>query len=127
MNGKLSKGCIYSTCYDFSLIDQCIVIQVMGVFCMAPGCSNRVKQNGISFHRLPIKDSTKVQKRFNNIKLKNPPNLKYCLCSRRFTEDCYERDLKLELLGIKKQVKVKNDAVPTLFDFFFCGMFTGKK
>ena len=70
---------------------------------MAPCCSNRVKQNGISFHRLPIKYSTKLQKRLNNMKLKNPPNLKYCkLCSRRFTKDCYERDLRLELLGIKK-------------------------
>ena len=95
----------------------------MGVFFMAPGCSNRVKQNGISFYRLPIKDSTRLQKRLNNMKFKNPPNLKHCkLCSRRFTEDCYERDLRLELLAIKKQAKVKNDAVPTLFDFSFYGI-----
>ena len=121
INGKLSKDCMYSTCYNFSLVNQFTVIQVMGVFCMAPDCTKRVKQNGISFHRLPIKDSTRLQKRLNNIKLKNPPNLKFCkLCS--FTEDCYERDLRLELLEIKKLVKEKNDAVPSLFDFSFYGM-----
>ena len=118
---------MYSRCYDFSLADQCIVIQVMGVFCVTPGSSNRIKQNVISFHRLSIKDFTRLQKRLNNMKFKNPPKLKYCkLCTRRFTEDCYERDLKLELLGIKKKVKVKNDAVPTLFHFSFYGMLTGK-
>ena len=95
---------------------------------MAPGCSNRGKQSDISFHRLPIKDSTTLQKWLNNIKLKNPPNLKYSrLCSKHFTEDCYERDLKSELLGIKKQVKLKKDAVPTLFDFTSYNMLTGKK
>ena len=93
---------------------------------MTPSCSNRVKQNSISFHRLSIKDSTATET-VEQYEVKKPPNLKYCkLCSRRFTEDCYEQDLKLELLEIKKQVKVKNDAVPTLFDFSFYGMLTGK-
>ena len=76
----------------------------MVISCMAPGCSNRGKQNDISFHRLTIKDSTTLQKWLNNMKLKKPPNLKYSrLCSKHFTEDCYERDLKSELLGFKKQ------------------------
>ena len=61
----------YSTCYNFSLVDQCILIQVMDVSCMVTGCFNRVKQNGISFHQLPIKDFTGLQKRLNNMKLKN--------------------------------------------------------
>ena len=95
---------------------------------MTPGCSNREKQNDISFHRLPINDSTTLQKWLNNMKLKKRPNLKYSrLCSKHFTEDCYERDLKSELLGIKKQVKLKRDAVPTLFDFSSYDMLTGKK
>ena len=55
----------------FSLVDQCILIQVMDVSCMVTGCFNRVKQNGISFHRLPIKNFTGLQKRLNNMKLKN--------------------------------------------------------
>ena len=38
---------------------------------MDTGCFNRVKQNGISFQRLPIKDFTRIQKRLNNMKLKN--------------------------------------------------------
>ena len=118
----------YSTCYNFSLVDKCILIELMDVFSMAPGCSNRVKQNGISFYRLPMKDSTRLQKRLNNMKLKNPPNVKYCKLSiKQFIEDCYERDLKSELLGIKEQVKLKNDAVPILFDFFSYNMLTGKK
>ena len=49
----------------------------MVISCMAPGFSNRGKQNDISFHRLPIKDSTTLQKWLNNMKLKKPPNLKY--------------------------------------------------
>ena len=63
----------------------------------------------------------------NNMKLKNSPNLKYCkLCSKHFTEECYEQELRSELLGIKKQVKLKNDAVPTLFDFSSYNMSIGK-
>ena len=46
----------------------------MCVSFMAPGCSNKVKQNGISFQQLPTKDFTRLQKRLNNMKLKNPPN-----------------------------------------------------
>ena len=99
----------------------------MGVFCMDPSCSNRVKQNSINFHRLPIKNFIKLQKRLNNMKLKNSSNLKYCkLCSKHFTEEYCERDLRSELLGIKKQVKLKNDAVPTLFDFSSYNMSIGK-
>ena len=52
--------------------------------------------------------------------------MKYCkLCSKHFIEDCFQRDLRLELLEIKKQVKLKNDAVPTLFGFSFYNMFSG--
>ena len=82
----------------------------MDVSCLVPGCSNRVKQNGISFHRLPIKDFTRLQKRLNNMKLKKSTycSLKYCkLCSKHFTKDCNERDLRLQLLGIKKTSKIK--------------------
>ena len=80
------------------------------------GCLQKSIQNGISFYQLPIKDSTRLQEQLNNMKLKNPLNLKYCkLCSKHFTEDCYEQDLRSELLGIKKKVKLKNYVVPTLF------------
>ena len=64
----------YSACHNFNLVDQCIfyiLIQVMDVSCMVTGCFNRVKQNGISFHQLSIKDFTGLQKWLNNIKLKN--------------------------------------------------------
>ena len=99
----------------------------MGVSSMTPGWSYRVKQNAISFYLFSIKDSTRSQKRLNNMKLKNPPNLKYCkLYNKHFTEDDYERDLRSELLGITKQVKLKNDAVPTLFNFSSYNMLTDK-
>ena len=85
----------YSACYNFSMVDKCILIHVMDVSCMAPRCVNRVKQNGISLYPLPIKNSTRLQKRLNNMKLKNLPNLKYYnLYSKHFTEDRYERDLR---------------------------------
>ena len=67
---KLHTG-KYSTCCNFSLVDQCTLIQVVYVSCMVSGCFNRVKQNGISFYRLPVKDFTGLQKRLNNMKLKN--------------------------------------------------------
>ena len=62
------------------------------------------------------------------MKLKNPPNLKHCrLCGKHFIDDCYEPDRRSELLGSKKVKKLKNDAVPTLFDFSSYNMVTGKK
>ena len=39
------------------------------------------------------------------------------VCSRHFTEDCYERDLMKELIGAKfktKPLKLKRGAIPTL-------------
>ena len=52
----------YSARYNFSLVDKCIIIHIMDVSCMAPGCVNRVKQNDISLYRLPIKNSIRSQK-----------------------------------------------------------------
>ena len=83
------------------------------------------------------------------MKLKNPPITQHSrICSEHFTEDCYERDLKSELLGTKIKYNLKEDAVPTIFNFssykratvhyggktystvwqvFQCREFTGKK
>ena len=53
-----------------------------------------------------------------NTKLKNPPISKHSrICSAHFELDCYERDLRAELLGTKPMHRLKEDAVPTIFDF----------
>ncbi|CAH3031883.1 unnamed protein product, partial [Pocillopora meandrina] len=37
------------------------------------------------------------------------------LCSEHFTPDCYERDLKAEILGLKPRSTLKPGAIPTVF------------
>ena len=37
------------------------------------------------------------------------------LCSDHFEPDCFERDLKAELLGLKAKCTLKPNAVPTIF------------
>ena len=52
------------------------------------------------------------------MKLKDPTLTTHSrLCSAHFTADCYETDLKAKLLGTKLKVCLKEDAVPTIFDF----------
>ena len=59
-----------------------------------------------------------VKRWIANTKLKNPPISKHSrICSAHFEPDCYERDLRAELLGTKPMHRLKGDAVPTIFDF----------
>ena len=86
---------------------------------MAPGCSNKSKRNNVYFHRLPLNDKGKLKKWIHNMKLKDPP-INKCLriCSDHFTEDCYIRNLQAELTVSKRQFRLKEDEVPTIFDFY---------
>ena len=91
----------------------------MVTFCMAPGCSNESKRNNVHFHRLLLNDKGKLKKWVHNIKLKDPPINKYSrICSDLFTESCNIRDLQADLTGSKRQFRLKEDAVPTIFDFY---------
>ena len=87
-------------------------------FCMAPGCSNRATKSKVSFHQLPLNNPPKLKKRLSNMKLKDPPISKNSrVCSDHFADDCYERDLKAELANSKTKMTLKENAIPTIFDF----------
>ena len=91
----------------------------MVTFCMAPGCSNKSKRNNVHFHRLLLNDKGKLKIWVYNTKLKDPPINKYSrICSDHFTEDCYIKNLQAKLTGLKRQVRLKKDAVLTIFDFY---------
>ena len=69
----------------------------------------------IHYHRFPSDESFQKQwlakvSRADLVVTKNSR-----LCSEHFTADCYERDLKAELLGEKPKFNLKPDAIPSLF------------
>lgn len=99
-------------------IDRFYCFVVM-VYCCAVGCSNDSrsvsKEHGISFHLLPTENSL-LQKRLAKISRVDFVVTKDTrLCSDHFESDCFERDLKAELLGLKSKRTLKPDAVPTIF------------
>lgn len=66
-------------------------------WCIAVGCNSNTfmanRERNISFYGLP-KDATLKKKWLQNIKSENLPKYKK-LCHLHFTEDCFERDLKV--------------------------------
>ena len=86
---------------------------------MAPGCTNSSRKNrNVHYHRLPLKDKFRLHSWINAMKLKSPPITVHSrICSDHFEPYCYARDLKAELLGTKPRIILKDDAVPSLFDF----------
>ena len=90
-------------------------------YCIAYGCSNRSEdyQRGISFFRLPLKNKALLEKWLAKLRLEDPPLKETSrLCSAHFTDDCFERDLKAELMpGTKSKRILKADAVPTVFTY----------
>ena len=90
------------------------------VYCCAVGCSNDSrfvsKGQGISFHRFPTEDSLLKEwlAKISRAGLTVTKDTR--LCSDHFEPDCFERDLRAELLGSKGKRTLKPDAVPTIFD-----------
>ena len=86
------------------------------VHCMAVDCNNDSKwTKGISFHGLPKDDKLKNEwlAKINRV---NPTISKNSvLCSEHFTPNCFERNLKAELVGVRGKAKLKQGAVPTIF------------
>ena len=89
------------------------------VYCCAFGCLNDSravrKEHGVSFHCLPKEGSLLQQwlakiSRVDFVVIKDTQ-----LCSDHFEPDCFKRDLKAELLGVKAKRTLKTDAVPTIF------------
>ncbi|GBM33484.1 THAP domain-containing protein 1 [Araneus ventricosus] len=80
-------------------------------FCCAFGCNEKfIKGGPITFHSFP-KDETRRKLWESKLKRENFKATNYSrICSRHFSEDCFERE-KLGGTWLKK------DAVPTIFDF----------
>ena len=86
-------------------------------YCVAPGCHNTQKSKDIHFHRLPIKRPKLLKRWLHNMKLKDPSiNENSRICSAHFLSNCYLKDFKSELMGLKSSTRLK-EAVPTIFDF----------
>lgn len=90
-------------------------------YCIAFGCNNRSEdyQRGISFFRLPLKNERLLQQWVAKLQLKDPPLKETSrICSEHFTEDCFVKDYKSQLMpDTKVKRMLKPDAVPTIFSF----------
>jgi len=79
--------------------------------CAIDSCSS---PNGIKYHSFP-KNSYSIQQIWMKACNRDFHSIKNAkICSRHFTPESYERDLRNELLGIPVRKKLKHDAVPTL-------------
>ncbi|RMX42713.1 hypothetical protein pdam_00025733, partial [Pocillopora damicornis] len=86
------------------------------VFCAAFDCNNDSRYTtGISYHCFPRDEALRSQwlAKISRADLVVSKNSR--LCSEHFTPDCYERDLKAEILGLKPRSTLKPGAIPTVF------------
>ena len=105
---------VHEACYLPGLFD------VKWVHCIAFGCSHNSSNiaRGVSFFRLPLKKPDLLKSRLAKLFLLDPPISKNShVCSNHFKPECFERNLKLELLGTKAIRHLKPNAVPTIFAF----------
>ena len=83
--------------------------------CFAVNCTTR------NSHRLPPETEKLRRKQWlNNIRrdIRGVNLDQVRLCSKHFTEDLFQRDLKAELMGTTPGKRtLKEDAIPTIFDF----------
>ena len=89
------------------------------VHCCVPGCINHSsKTYNISYHRIP--NDKGLQKAWlARIRRDNLPPLRNCyVCSEHFTDECFETDLKAQLMPeLKVKKRLKRDAIPSVFSF----------
>jgi len=89
------------------------------VYCCSVGCSNDPrsvsKEQGIGFHLLPTESSLLQEWLAKISRVDFVVTKDTRLFSGHFEPDCFERDLKAELLGLKAKRTSKPDAVPTIF------------
>ncbi|XP_066024977.1 peroxynitrite isomerase THAP4-like [Pocillopora verrucosa] len=86
------------------------------VFCAAFDCNNDSRYTtGISYHCFPRDEALRSQwlAKISRADLVVSKNSR--LCSEHFTPDCYERDLKAEILGLKPRSTLKPGAIPKVF------------
>ena len=87
--------------------------------CVAAGCSNTYSDN-VSLFKFP-KDPVLRHKWVKNVQRTraqwNGPSDHSVLCSQHFDSSCFERDSDLaSQMGMQKRRRLKEDAVPTLFE-----------
>ena len=89
------------------------------VHCCVPGCINHSsRMSNIRYHRIP--NDQGLQKAWSaRIRRDNFPPLQNCyVCSEHFTDDCFETDLKAQLMPeLKVKRRLKRDAIPLVFSF----------
>ena len=86
------------------------------VYCAAFDCNNDSRYTtGISYHCFPRDEALRSQwlAKISRADLVVSKNSR--LCSEHFTPDCYVRDLKAEILGLKPRSTLKPGAIPTVF------------
>lgn len=102
--------------YDVTYGEHVVSTKRNMVYCIAFGCSNdsRYSKN-ISYHRLP-RDEKQRKVWLTKISRENPTiSQNSVVCSEHFEPDCFERDMKAELLGSKPKAWLKPEAVPSIF------------
>ncbi|XP_050413509.1 uncharacterized protein LOC126827971 [Patella vulgata] len=88
------------------------------VLCAAVGCNNDSRRTaGISYYKIQSR-AVDIQKKWMiNLRRKNYVVTAHsCICSDHFEEGCFVRDLQAELLKITRPRKIKDDALPTVFN-----------
>jgi len=88
------------------------------VHCCVPGCINHSsKTSNISYHRIP--NDKGLQKAWlARIRRDNLPLQNCYVCSEHFTDDCFETDLKAQLMPeLKVKRRLKRDAIPSVCSF----------
>ncbi|XP_011405984.1 PREDICTED: THAP domain-containing protein 10-like [Amphimedon queenslandica] len=88
--------------------------------CVAYSCSNTTNVAGISTYYFP-KDSCLKKKFVDQVKKTrdkwSEPTAHSVLCCNHFSQDCFEGGFELgKGFGIKKKRKLKENAVPTIFN-----------
>ena len=95
------------------------------VRCCVPGCTSDDRdKKGYSFFTFPKKDGSRLKQWLASIsRLGFSPTEGCRVCSKHFTEDCFERDLRGELMvdhdsekgDRRRRRRLKDTAVPTIF------------
>ena len=87
--------------------------------CIAAGCSN-ARSDTVSLFRFPKDPALRLRwiKQIKRTRAKwTGPTDRSVLCSKHFTEDCFEPTSALGAsFGLKMRLKLKPDAVPTIFE-----------
>lgn len=88
------------------------------VNCCVPGCTNySAKTENISYHKIPS-DKQRRKAWLDRIRRTNMPPIKYSyVCSDHFLPSCFELDLRSQIAGQKCKRRLKEDAVPSQFEY----------